>query len=123
METGNVRIITGANFSGKSVYIKQVGVITLLAHIGSFVPADTATVALTDRIFTAITNIDSVSIVQSTFAQDLSHTAAMLQRFTLQSLLLLDEFRTGTAPADGIALRPPCSSSWRGAARTAQRRC
>ena len=67
----------GPNFSGKSVYIKQIGVITLLAHIGSYVPADDAVVALTDRIFTAINNVDSVSISQSTFAQDLSHVSMM----------------------------------------------
>lgn len=69
-----------------------------MVHIGSFVPADNATVALTDRIFTAITNIDSVNIIQSTFAQDLAHVATMLQHATAKSLLLIDEFGNGTAP-------------------------
>eukprot|EP01052_Picozoa_sp_SAG31_P020613 SAG31_NODE_1558_length_7885_cov_2.567300_9_plen_136_part_00 len=95
-----------------------------MAHIGSYVPADQATIALTDRIFTAISNVDSVSISQSTFAQDLSQVrhdsvgrfglgpvtastlqiSTMLRHCTASSLLLVDEFGTGTAPTDGVAL-------------------
>ena len=101
VQAGLIKVLTGPNYSGKSVYIKQVGLITLMAHIGSFVPADTATIALTDRIFT---NIDSVNITQSTFAQDLAHVATMLRHSTERSLLLIDEFGNGTAPQDGIAL-------------------
>ena len=101
---GLIKVVTGPNFSGKSVYIKQVALITLMAHIGSFVPADAATIALTDRIFTAITNIDSINIAQSTFAQDLAHVAAMLRHATDRSLLLIDEFGNGTNSQDGIAL-------------------
>eukprot|EP01043_Picozoa_sp_COSAG02_P062632 COSAG02_NODE_8689_length_2478_cov_13.980210_4_plen_210_part_00 len=104
VQAGLIKVLTGPNYSGKSVYIKQVGLITLMAHIGSFVPADTATIALTDRIFTAITNVDSVNITQSTFAQDLAHVATMLRHATERSLLLIDEFGNGTAPQDGIAL-------------------
>ena len=103
-QAGLIKVLTGPNYSGKSVYIKQVGLITLMAHIGSFVPADNATVALTDRIFTAITTIDSVNLTQSTFAQDLAHVATMLRYATERSLLLIDEFGNGTAPQDGIAL-------------------
>lgn len=104
VQAGLIKVLTGPNYSGKSVYIKQVGLITLMAHIGSFVPADNATIALTDRIFTAITNVDSVNITQSTFAQDLAHIATMLRHATERSLLLIDEFGNGTAPQDGIAL-------------------
>jgi len=87
-----------------SVYLKQVGLITLLASIGSYVPADRATISTVDRIFSAMTVVDSINISQSSFSQDLAHVSAMLRHCTGRSLLLIDEFGSGTAPTDGIAL-------------------
>lgn len=102
--TGMIKLITGPNFSGKSVYMKQVGLITLMAHIGSFVPADSAAIPLVDRIFTAMATINSINISQSTFAQDLAQVASMLHHATSDSLLLVDEFGNGTTSTDGVAL-------------------
>ena len=100
----NGAIITGPNFSGKSVYLKQVGIIVFLAHVGSFVPADDAIVGLVDRIFTRIESLETCTVAQSTFSIDLNQMAAALRRCTRRSLLLIDEFGKGTAPADGMAL-------------------
>lgn len=78
------QVITGPNFSGKSCYIKQVGIIVLLAHIGSFVPAEEAIVGVTDRIFTRIISVDAHAIPQSTFMTDLCQVSAMLRNATSQ---------------------------------------
>lgn len=77
-------MITGPNFSGKSCYVKQVGIIVLLAHIGSFVPAEEAVIGLTDRIFTRIVSTDASSLPQSTFMTDLTQVATMLRSATAQ---------------------------------------
>lgn len=100
----NVSVITGPNSSGKSVYLKQIGLITYLAHIGSYVPCEQAIIGLTDRIFTRIISEESVSVSQSTFTIDLSQMAKMLHMATPRSLCLIDEFGKGTMPLDGIAL-------------------
>lgn len=99
-----VNIITGPNNSGKSVYLRQVGHIVFMAHIGSFVPADSCTIGLTDRIMSRMQSHDSISVHQSTFATDLLQINAMTKDATERSLLLIDEFGKGTLALDGIAL-------------------
>nr|XP_043628919.1 DNA mismatch repair protein MSH5 [Erigeron canadensis] len=103
VDHGNVHIITGPNYSGKSIYIKQVALIVFLAHIGSFVPADAATVGLTDRIFCAMGG-KLMTAEQSTFMIDLHQVGMMLRHATCRSLCLLDEFGKGTLTEDGIGL-------------------
>jgi DNA mismatch repair protein MSH5 len=101
---GNVALITGPNFSGKSAYLKQVALIAYLAQIGSFVPAEVALIGLVDRLFSRISTLETVELGQSAFTIDLLQVATMLRHCTEHSLLLLDEFGKGTAPQDGMAL-------------------
>lgn len=103
-EAGRVNIITGPNNSGKSVYLKQVGLITFMAHIGSFVPAEEAIIGTTDRIMTRISSQDSISVNQSSFAVDLLQIHSMVTICTSKTLLLIDEFGKGTLALDGLAL-------------------
>ena len=80
----DMQVVTGPNFSGKSCYAKQVGIITLLAHVGSFVPAEEAIIGVTDRIFTRIVSTDANSLPQSTFMMDLSQISTMLRSASAQ---------------------------------------
>ncbi|KAK9848837.1 hypothetical protein WJX84_005856 [Apatococcus fuscideae] len=101
---GRIQVVTGPNMSGKSCYAKQVALIVFLAHIGSFVPAKSATIGLTDRILTRVPIQDSQCSMQSTFMADLTQVAAMLQQATSRSLCIIDEFGKGTLNADGVGL-------------------
>ena len=97
-------LMTGPNYSGKSVYLKQIALIVYMAHIGSFVPADSATIGLTDKILTRIATRESVSRTQSAFMIDLQQVAVATSMATNRSLVIIDEFGKGTNAADGAGL-------------------
>ncbi|KAK2045863.1 muts domain V [Colletotrichum somersetense] len=97
-------VVTGPNHSGKSVYIKQVALIVYLAHIGSFVPADDATIGITDQILTSISARESVSLTESSFGTDLRQVSFLLKCTTRRTLVVIDEFGKGTASDDGSGL-------------------
>ena len=97
-------VITGPNMAGKSTYMRQVALITLMAHIGCFVPASSATIAVTDRIFTRIGASDDVAYGQSTFMVEMVEVATILQNATMRSLLILDEIGRGTSTFDGLSI-------------------
>ncbi|KAF9949286.1 MutS protein msh5 [Mortierella alpina] len=92
----DIIILSGANSSGKSVYLKQVALITFMAHIGSFVPADSAVIGLTDKILTRMQTRETVSSIQSAFMTDLQQVTLALRMATKRSLVALDEFGKGT---------------------------
>ena len=99
-----VMIITGPNMAGKSTYMRQVALIVLMAHMGSFVPADSADISLTDRIFTRIGASDDLYGGQSTFMVEMSEMATILKFATPRSLLILDEVGRGTSTFDGLSI-------------------
>ncbi|WP_148253333.1 DNA mismatch repair protein MutS [Aidingimonas lacisalsi] len=97
-------MITGPNMGGKSTYMRQVALITLLAHTGSFVPADSAEIGPVDRIFTRIGSSDDLAGGRSTFMVEMTETASILHNATEQSLVLMDEIGRGTSTFDGLSL-------------------
>ncbi|XP_048706048.2 DNA mismatch repair protein Msh3 isoform X4 [Caretta caretta] len=99
-----VMIITGPNMGGKSSYIKQVALITIMAQIGSYVPAEESTVGVVDGIFTRMGAADNIYKSQSTFMEELTDTAEIIRRATSRSLVILDELGRGTSTHDGIAI-------------------
>jgi len=99
-----VIILTGPNMAGKSTILRQVGLIVLLAHIGSYVPASAATIGVTDRLFTRVGASDNLVRGQSTFMVEMSETSAILHTATARSLVLLDEIGRGTSTYDGVSI-------------------
>jgi DNA mismatch repair protein MutS len=102
--TDLIAIITGPNMGGKSTYLRQAALIAILAQMGSFVPADSASLPLIDRIFTRIGASDNLSRGRSTFMVEMTETAVILNTATPRSLIVLDEIGRGTATFDGLAL-------------------
>jgi DNA mismatch repair protein MutS len=103
-EDERIRVITGPNMSGKSTYLRQVALFSLLAQMGSYVPAASATIGLTDRIFTRIGAQDEIHAGQSTFMVEMIETANILHHATSRSLLILDEIGRGTSTYDGLSI-------------------
>jgi DNA mismatch repair protein MutS len=99
-----ILLITGPNMSGKSVLLRQVALIVLLAQIGAFVPAEHAEIGLVDRIFTRIGAQDDIATGQSTFMVEMTETAALLSQSSPRSLIVLDEVGRGTSTYDGMAI-------------------
>ena len=97
-------IITGPNMAGKSTYMRQAALITLLAHIGSFIPAKKAEICIVDKIFTRVGASDDLSQGQSTFMVEMSEVSNILQNATSESLLILDEIGRGTSTYDGLSI-------------------
>lgn len=108
VEIGGARaslaLITGPNMAGKSTFIRAAALLTLLAHTGSFVPADRMTVGITDRIFTRVGADDALHAGQSTFMVEMTETARILNHATARSLVILDEIGRGTSTLDGLSL-------------------
>ncbi|MBN9483807.1 MAG: DNA mismatch repair protein MutS [Bacteroidetes bacterium 43-93] len=103
-EEQQVIILTGPNMSGKSALLRQTAIITLMAHMGSFVPADSAAIGLTDKIFTRVGASDNLSGGESTFMVEMNETASIINNISDRSLVLLDEIGRGTSTYDGISI-------------------
>ena len=97
-------VVTGPNYSGKSCYARQVGVLVYMLHLGSFLPCDSARVSVFDQILVAFADVESCAVPQSTFQKDLTQMAGIMRKATPKTLALVDEFGKGTAPASGIAV-------------------
>ncbi len=97
-------ILTGPNMSGKSAILRQTALITLMAHIGSFVPASKANIPLTDKIFTRVGASDNITGGESTFMVEMNETASIINNLSARSLILLDEIGRGTSTYDGISI-------------------
>lgn len=103
-ENQQIIILTGPNMSGKSALLRQTALITLMAHTGSFVPADDAQIPVTDKIFTRVGASDNLSAGESTFMVEMNETASIINNISVDSLILLDEIGRGTSTYDGISI-------------------
>jgi DNA mismatch repair protein MutS len=103
-EAHQLLILTGPNMAGKSTYLRQVALITLLAQMGSFVPAAEATIGLVDRIFTRVGAVDDIAAGRSTFLVEMVETAHILHNATARSLIVLDEIGKGTSTSEGLSI-------------------
>ncbi len=104
IENKQIILLTGPNMAGKSVYLRQIGLIVLLTQIGSFVPAKEAEISLVDRIFTRVGASDNIAAGESTFLVEMQESANILNNATSKSLILLDEVGRGTSTFDGISI-------------------
>jgi DNA mismatch repair protein MutS len=103
-ESQQIIILTGPNMAGKSAFLRQTALIVLMAHIGSFVPADEAVLSITDKLFTRVGASDNISLGESTFMMEMNETASILNNLSERSLILLDEIGRGTSTFDGISI-------------------
>ena len=104
LEKEQIHLLTGPNMSGKSSYLRQIALITILAHIGSFVPVSSANISLVDKVFTRIGASDNLSMGKSTFMVEMEETAHILNNATKNSLVILDELGRGTSTYDGVSI-------------------
>ena len=109
-EQSTMLIVTGPNMGGKSTYMRQTAIICLLAYVGSYIPAQSATLGPIDRIFTRIGAADDLTSGRSTFMVEMTETAHILHNATANSLVLLDEIGRGTSTYDGLALAWACAA-------------
>ena len=103
-ESQQIMIITGPNMAGKSALLRQVALITLMAQIGSFVPAEAASIGIVDRVFTRVGASDNLSRGESTFMVEMTETASILNNLSDRSLILMDEIGRGTSTYDGVSI-------------------
>ncbi len=103
-DTQQIMMITGPNMAGKSALLRQTALITLMAQMGSFVPAEKARIGLVDKIFTRVGASDNISSGESTFMVEMNETASILNNISDRSLILLDEIGRGTSTYDGISI-------------------